>query len=93
MRDHVTHLHIKDGVFADGGMRYTFPGEGQGDVERILADALARGYDGFISIEPHLSVVHHDPTITGEAAIRLANYVEYGRRTAALVERLRAAVP
>ena len=54
------------------------------------ADLLARGYDGGISMEPHLAVGHHDPTITPPDAIRFANYVEYGRRFERLLAEVRA---
>ena len=29
-------------------------GVGDGHIEEILRDAVARGYDGFASLEPHL---------------------------------------
>jgi sugar phosphate isomerase/epimerase len=82
VRDAIAYVHIKDAVWdkATRQCRHTFPGEGQGDVRRILADLLARGYDGGFSIEPHLAVVHHDPSITSPDAIRYVNYVDYGKR-------------
>ena len=82
VREHVAYIHIKDGLW-DGKnqrMTYTWPGDGQGDVKRILQDLLARGYDGGISIEPHLSVVVHDGSVRDAVQVRRANYVEYGRR-------------
>lgn len=92
VREHVVYIHIKDGVIGpDGKMVYTFPGEGAGDVRRILADLLHRGYDGGISIEPHLGTVFHDPSVTSPAEARYANYVEYGRRLERLLGMLRAA--
>jgi sugar phosphate isomerase/epimerase len=30
-------------------------GEGDGEAERILRDAAASGYDGFLTLEPHLA--------------------------------------
>ncbi len=89
VRDHIVHLHIKDGVYENGKMRFTFCGEGQGDVRRIVADLLRRGYDGAISIEPHLGAVFHDPSVTSEPAARRANYVEYGRRIERIVAEAR----
>ena len=93
VRDHVVYVHIKDGRWdaATGKGVFTFPGEGDGDVRRIVADLLRRGYDGGFSIEPHLAVVHHDPSLTAPDAIRYANYVEYGRRMLALLDDARAA--
>ena len=69
---------------------FTFPGEGDGDVRRIVKDLLAGGYDGGISIEPHLAVVFHDASVTSDADVRFQNYVEYGRRMGRLVAELTA---
>ena len=58
----IEYVHIKDGIFdpATGQTEFTWPGEGHGDVRRIVADLLATGYDGGFSIEPHLKVVFHE---------------------------------
>lgn len=92
VKAHVAYIHIKDGVWdaEAGNTRFTFPGEGDGDVRRIVADALAGGYDGGISIEPHLAVVFHDDSVTSQDDVRYANYVEYGRRMMTLVDDLQA---
>jgi sugar phosphate isomerase/epimerase len=93
VRDHVSYVHIKDGVWdaGTGQMTYTFAGDGQGDVKRILTDLIRRGYDGGISIEPHLSVVFHDESVKDEAKARRANYVEYGRRLMKLLTAIKSA--
>jgi sugar phosphate isomerase/epimerase len=90
VREHVGYIHIKDGIWdtAANTMRYTYAGAGHGDVPEILADLLGRGYDGGISIEPHLAVVFHDATVQSEADVRFSNYVEYGRRLQRLVSEL-----
>ena len=91
VRDHVAYVHIKDGLIgADGKHVHTWPGEGAGDVRRVLADLFARGYDGGISIEPHIASVFHDPAVTGTEAKMRASYLEYGRRTMLTVAELRA---
>jgi len=91
VRDHVAYIHIKDGrMDADGKHVHTWPGEGQGDVVCVLKDLLERGYDGGISIEPHIASVFHDPAVIGDEARKRASYIEYGRRTMRLVESLRA---
>ncbi len=90
VRDHVAYVHIKDGrIGADGKHVHTWPGEGDGDVKRVLADLFARGYDGGISIEPHIASVFHDPAVTGTEARMRASYLEYGRRTMQLVAEAR----
>lgn len=92
VREHVVHVHIKDAVWnaQDGRCAYAYPGEGQGEVKRILADLLARGYGGALSIEPHLAVQAHDPAVAAPAEQRFAGYVEYGRRLERLLEAVRA---
>ncbi len=90
VREFVEYVHIKDGRMGDDGRPvFTFPGEGDGDVERIVEDLIRRGYDGGFSIEPHLAVVHHDPAVTSTDEIRYRNYVEYGRRMEAMIQRIK----
>ncbi|MDK1032638.1 MAG: sugar phosphate isomerase/epimerase [Planctomycetia bacterium] len=52
MRDEVVYFHIKD--MKKGG-EFVPAGEGDGDIAEILADAAKRGYEGFLSLEPHLA--------------------------------------
>ncbi len=85
VKSQVRHIHIKDGVWrreADE-VEFTWPGEGEGDVRRIVADLKASGYDGGISIEPHLAHVFHTAESPDPAAARKI-FVEYGRRVEAL---------
>jgi len=92
VRDHVVYVHVKDGIWDPEKQQviYTFPGEGQGDVRRILKDLLRRGYDGGISIEPHMAVVAHDRSAKSKAELMFENYVEYGRRLMRLLDGIRA---
>lgn len=92
IRDHVAHIHVKDATWntSKNDADYNWPGEGQGKVREILRDALARGYDAGISIEPHMVVVFHDAAskTAGDDATR-ANFVEYGRRLERLIGEVR----
>ena len=56
----------------------------------ILKDALSRGYDAAISIEPHMVVVFHDANSksSNEEAMK-KNYVEYGRRLEKMIGELK----
>jgi sugar phosphate isomerase/epimerase len=88
VRDHAVHIHIKDATWnpAKNDADYNWPGEGKGRVRDILADALARGYDAGISIEPHMVVVFHDAqskASSDEAMQR--NFVEYGQRLGKII--------
>jgi 3-dehydroshikimate dehydratase len=46
------HFHIKDWV--RGETRGRVAGEGQGRIPEVMAEAVARNYDGFATLEPHL---------------------------------------
>lgn len=92
----ISHIHIKDGVYdpVRKDCRYTLPGEGDGNVARILADARSSGYKGFVSIEPHTSVVFHSASTAtpGEdesrAEEQFQSYVAYGRALESLLATL-----
>ena len=92
VKEHIAYVHIKDGRWNDeeDKLGATYCGEGDGEVRRIVKDLLDNGYDGGFSIEPHLAVVHHDPSITAPDEIRYANYVEYGKRMTKIVEQAKA---
>jgi sugar phosphate isomerase/epimerase len=93
VREHVAYVHVKDATWDAATQRptFTFPGEGGGDVLRIVRDLLARGYDGGFSIEPHLAIVAHDPSVPAAAAEHFDCYVEYGRRFMKLLQDARPA--
>ena len=93
----IAHIHIKDGIYnpAKRDADYTLPGEGHGQVRRILADLIAGGYDGFVSIEPHTAVVFHSAgaendgmDAAAKAQQQFDSYVTYGRRLMELVASL-----
>jgi sugar phosphate isomerase/epimerase len=96
IREHVAHIHIKDAVWnpTRQDADYCWPGEGQGCVREILADALRHGYAGGVSMEPHMVVVFHgDNAGAPDNQVRLReNFLEYGRRLKALVSEARGAL-
>jgi sugar phosphate isomerase/epimerase len=51
-REWTAHFHIKDWVA--GEQHGCVAGEGQGRIPEVMAEAVARGYDGFATLEPHL---------------------------------------
>ena len=86
--DYVAYVHIKDGTWsAEGGTKYCWPGEGAGDVVKICGDLVAAGYDGGISIEPHMGAVFHDADAKqSDAEGKYTMYQEYGRRMAKILQ-------
>ena len=95
VRDHVVHIHVKDATWvpAKKDADYNWPGEGQGRVRDILKDALARGFDAGISIEPHMVVVFHDAGSKSDDDAMGANFVDYGRRLTQMIDGIRAELP
>lgn len=52
LKKHIAYVHIKDALFSDGSV--TPAGMGDGWIPQLLATLKASGYDGFLSLEPHL---------------------------------------
>ncbi len=50
LKEYTAHIHIKDAK-KDGSV--VPAGEGAGQLAVILKDAVAAGYSGFLSLEPH----------------------------------------
>jgi sugar phosphate isomerase/epimerase len=63
LRSHVTHFHIKDYDAKTG--RNVPAGEGEGQVPRLISEAVAGGYDGFCVLEPHLVIAELAYGFTG----------------------------
>ena len=57
LKDVVDAFHLKD---SDHDGQHVPVGQGTGSVRRILADALDRGWEGSLSLEPHLK---HSPAV------------------------------
>ena len=87
VRDVTAHIHIKDATWnpAKNDADYRWPGEGEGRVVDILKDALDRGYDAGISIEPHMVVVFHDANSKSDDTAIQQNFIDYGNRLKAIV--------
>ena len=80
LKPYIAYVHIKDAVWADGSV--VPAGTGDGNVKEILGMLKASGYQGFLSLEPHLaefagfSALEKEGSIghklTGEEAYTLA---------------------
>lgn len=90
-KPHIVYVHVKDNYLdREGRCHHVWPNEGHGYVRQILTDLLRGGYDGGISIEPHINAQAHLGTAAGDAdQAAYAMYTEYGRRTMALVEQIK----
>lgn len=52
LKEFIAYVHIKDALLKDGSV--VPAGEGDGNVEYVLKSLFESGYEGFLSIEPHL---------------------------------------
>lgn len=88
VKDYISYVHIKDGKydFENKVSVYGFPGEGDGNVRKIVKDLLANGYDGGFSMEPHMASVFHDKDASKPKVDGYANYIEYGKRFMKMVD-------
>jgi sugar phosphate isomerase/epimerase len=95
VKPHMVHVHVKDGrwITAKNDAEYTYPGEGDGQTERIMKDLVDTGYSGYISIEPHVAVVFHgagaadDLSAEQKAKEQYDSYIKYGQMLEAMLKR------
>lgn len=82
MRPWVAYIHIKDALKESGDV--VPPGQGDGHMAELLGKFKESGYEGFLSLEPHLTnftglgglekeVQERHTTLTGEEAFTLAH--------------------
>jgi sugar phosphate isomerase/epimerase len=92
LKPYISHVHIKDGIWNNESKKCTFtmPGEGHGDVEQVLTDLKLNGYEGYISIEPHIEAVFHENSseeinLAEKAKRQFESYVEYGKKLESMI--------
>jgi len=66
LRPYLEYVQIKDAIAADG--QVVAAGEGDGELVETLTALRDDGYQGFISLEPHLSSAHALGGFSGPAA-------------------------
>ena len=52
MKPYIEYMHIKDALFENGEVVPS--GYGDGNVEYVLTELFKNGYEGYLSLEPHL---------------------------------------
>jgi L-ribulose-5-phosphate 3-epimerase len=82
----VDHVHVKDGVVeGEGQISFVEPGRGASQLSEGLCMLLSNGYNGLLSIEPHLLHQPHRKQTSDDTALAEA-FVSYGRRFEMLLE-------
>ena len=84
VKEHIVYVHIKDCLNPkpenNNQEIYVYPGEGDGCVKEIISDLKGIGYNGGISIEPHLAAVFHDADSQNKTDQDPREiYVQYGK--------------
>lgn len=82
MKPYVVHVHIKDWMLGNTDIG-SLPGEGDGQIKKLLTELRDIQYSGYLTIEPHLKVGGQFGGETGpelfaqaiDATIRLCNEV------------------
>jgi sugar phosphate isomerase/epimerase len=63
LKSRLSHFHVKD---FDPETRKNVPaGQGAGQIPRLIAEAVATGYEGFCTLEPHLLLAAQSHGFTG----------------------------
>ncbi len=86
----VDMVHIKDARYVPENpadeIEYTWPGEGEGQLQEVFSFLKKKGYEGPFSIEPHMAVVYHDESVQSDEQVRRDTFYEYARRSRILLE-------
>ena len=77
LKNYIEYMHIKDAKSVDGSVVPS--GYGDGDVKYILDSLFANGYNGFLSLEPHLGSFEGLQSL--EIDDKMANLPEGGEGT------------
>ncbi len=93
IRRHFDYLHIKDAKMnLQGGpsQEYTYCGEGDARLKEILSMIIIEdGYDGVLSIEPHVASVVHLEGGSATPGRMYASYIKYGMQFKKIIHELK----
>lgn len=67
---YIGYIHIKDALKSEGKVMPA--GEGDGQVKELLAKLHETGYEGVLSLEPHLAVAGHSSGYSGPDGMKVA---------------------
>ena len=68
--DEVEYVHVKDAKLSDGSIKAA--GEGDGELPELIAALMAKGYRGFLALEPHLALAGQSGGFSGPEGMRYA---------------------
>jgi len=92
IRHNFVYAHIKDAFKNPAGgksQNYAYCGEGDAMLEPILDKIINEdGYDGFISIEPHVAAIVHLAGAQVSEEEKYRSYIKYGKEFMRIMERV-----
>lgn len=68
LKQYISYIHVKDAIWENGEV--VLPGTGDGNLVQIFSALDAAGYEGFLSLEPHLVNFRALATLEHHAALR-----------------------
>jgi len=87
-KEHISHVHIKAAKPGPEGEDYVACYVDEDDVQgKILADLESSGYDGWLSIEPHMKAAVHAGQDIDDSGEARQVWIEYARRLERLASR------
>ena len=54
LKQYISHIHIKDWKLGSKDIG-SIPGDGDGQIAELFKELADKGYDGFVTLEPHMS--------------------------------------
>jgi sugar phosphate isomerase/epimerase len=92
IRGNFEYIHIKDCIAVPGQSsdKFRYCGEGDAMVPEILKKVIKEdGYDGVISIEPHVAAIVHSGEGKEKTDEELKqSYITYGKKLHAILEKI-----
>ncbi|MEI7728010.1 MAG: sugar phosphate isomerase/epimerase family protein [Verrucomicrobiota bacterium] len=70
LKPYVVHIHVKD--YNKATKKVVPAGQGDGNIQEILTEAVQSGYNGFLTLEPHLKVAGSSSGETGPELFKVA---------------------
>jgi sugar phosphate isomerase/epimerase len=92
IRGHFAYIHVKDAIAVPGqhSDKFRYCGEGDAKVKEILETVIKEdGYDGVISIEPHIAAIVHSGEGREKTDEELSqSYITYGRKLQGILDEI-----
>ncbi len=77
LKNYVVYMHIKDAVAGEG--KVVPSGFGDGNIKKILTKLYKRGYEGFLSLEPHLGHFEGFDDLEGDNDLKFEEKSDVGK--------------